>query len=192
MWLSSGGLFVNICQPVQAQVAFKTNNQELPHIQNGTTTRCTHRREELVVIFLAVWETVALEEVLRAQFHGAVRALEVLRMPNLPKCGDHLQTDVMHFSFSGNCLLPEFCNTISRTITVLPDQQSAWNMRHSFLWGQSSHPACSCHRSGFPTCCPAFQHLSVKQFFNWYRCIYLGSIHRIIHVASSNHGTTST
>lgn len=63
------------------------------YIQNWTVAVSATWTEEIVVISLAVGISIALEEVSGAQFLIAVIASEVLRVPCLAQCRDHLTDD---------------------------------------------------------------------------------------------------
>lgn len=60
------------------------------YIQNRTVAVGASRTEQVVVVRLAVWIAVALEEVPRAELLVAVVARKVLRMPCLAQGCDHL------------------------------------------------------------------------------------------------------
>lgn len=61
------------------------------YIEDGSVAVGAARREQVVVVGLAVGPTLALEEVPGAELLVAVGAGEVLRVPCLPQGGDHLQ-----------------------------------------------------------------------------------------------------
>lgn len=62
-------------------------------IQDRSIAVSASRRKEVVIIRLAVWPAVLLEEVPRAQLLGAMSASEVLRMPSAAQRCDHLSDD---------------------------------------------------------------------------------------------------
>lgn len=60
------------------------------YIQNRTVTVSTSWTKQIVIIGLAIWETVTLKEIPRAQFLLAMIAGKVLRMPCLTQGSYHL------------------------------------------------------------------------------------------------------
>jgi hypothetical protein len=63
------------------------------YIQNWTVTVCASGTEKVVVVSLAIWISIAFEEVSRAKLLIAVIASEMLWMPSLAQSGDHLTHD---------------------------------------------------------------------------------------------------
>lgn len=62
-------------------------------IEDGAVAVGTTRREQVVVVRLAVGPAIALEEVPRSQLLVAVGTGEVFRMPGPSQRGDHLSDD---------------------------------------------------------------------------------------------------
>lgn len=60
------------------------------YIQDRPIAVSASRTEQIVVVSFAVWISIALEEVSRAELLIAVIARKVLRMPCLAECSDHL------------------------------------------------------------------------------------------------------
>lgn len=60
-------------------------------VEDGSVAVGAARREQVVVVGLAVRAAVALEEVPGAELLRAVRAREVLRVPRAAQRRDHLQ-----------------------------------------------------------------------------------------------------
>lgn len=62
-----------------------------PYIENGPVAVSATRREQIVIIRLAVGMTLPLEEVARAELLVAVGAREVFRMPRFTQSSYHLR-----------------------------------------------------------------------------------------------------
>ena len=71
--------------------------------------------EEAVVVLLAIRLAVPLKEVLGAQFHVAMGATEVLRVPGVAKGGDHLPDDW----FAGKVCLFRWLTTIWMSLMII-------------------------------------------------------------------------
>lgn len=66
---------------------------QVTYIQNSSIAVGAPWAEQIVIVWLAVWMTVALEEAARAELLATVGACEVLRMPGAAQRRDHLTDD---------------------------------------------------------------------------------------------------
>lgn len=66
------------------------------YVKNRSITVRAARREQIVIIGLAVWMAFSLKEVSSSQFLIAVRTGEVLRVPGLSQSSDDLANKTLN------------------------------------------------------------------------------------------------
>lgn len=66
------------------------NIKQCSYMYNGPAAVGTTRREEVMVIFFAVWLSLSLKEASGAQLHFTRHTHKVFRVPHLTQRCDHL------------------------------------------------------------------------------------------------------
>lgn len=66
--------------------------KKFSHLHNWPLAVATTRREELVIVLIAVRPSISLKEACGAQLYFTRHTHKVFRVPHLTQCCDHLET----------------------------------------------------------------------------------------------------
>lgn len=121
---------------------FAEPEEPVSYVEDGSVAISAARREEMVVVGLAVRLSIALEEVLGAQFLAAVGADEVLRMPSAPQRRHHLHGGKEFTTTALGNKSPRLQHAMNQSYRLV--RRWAYRKPCSSLWSWRKSLACSC------------------------------------------------